>query len=130
MKYYTILFALSIFTLTSCNEQEITGDYDVIMVGENDYSEHDITLTIKMGKENLVSGRSACNKYSGTFEILENSKVKIGPLMSTKMYCVDVAQVENDYIKHLSMVTQVIPTKKGLELLNDKGLIIITAVKK
>lgn len=129
MKLYTLLLSLSLFTLTSCDEKEIAGSYDVVMVGSNDYSAHDITLTIAMGEENRVSGKSACNQYSGMFEHLGKGKVTIGPLMGTKMYCQDVAQVESDYMKQLSMVTQVKVTKNGLNLLDDKGKTVITAVK-
>ncbi|MGJ8683125.1 MAG: META domain-containing protein [Nonlabens sp.] len=129
MRLFTILFSLTLFTLTSCDEQDVAGDYDVVMVGENDYSEHDITLTIVMGEENSISGKSACNRYNGTFENLGKGKVKIGPLMGTKMYCKDVAQVENDYMKHLGMVTEVKMTSDGLQLMGSKGKILITAVK-
>lgn len=130
MRIFTILFSLSLFTLTSCEEQEIAGSYDVVMVGENDYSEHDITLTIEMGEENRISGKSACNNYSGAFESLGKGKVKIGPLMGTKMYCQDVAQIESDYMKHIGMVTEVKMTKNGLELQDLEGKTLITAVKK
>lgn len=129
MRYYTILFALSLFTLTSCDEKDVAGSYDVVMVGENDYSEHDITLMITMGEENRISGKSACNQYSGSFENLGKGKVSIGPLMGSKMYCQEVAEVERDYMKNLAMVTEVKQTKDGLQLLGNKGETLITAVK-
>lgn len=129
MRYFTILFALSLFTLTSCDEKDVAGSYDVVMVGENDYSEHDITLMITMGEENRISGKSACNQYSGSFENLGKGKVSIGPLMGSKMYCQEVAEVERDYMKNLAMVTEVKQTKDGLQLLGNKGETLITAVK-
>lgn len=130
MRIFTILFSLTLFTLTSCNEKDVAGSYDVVMVGENDYSKHDITLTIVMGEENSVSGKSACNNYNGSFENLGKGKVKIGPLMGTKMYCQDVAQIESDYMKHLRMVTEVKMTDDGLQLMGSKGNVLITAIKK
>lgn len=129
MRIFTLLFILTLFTLTSCDEQDVTGSYDVVLVGENNYSEHDITLTITMGEENRISGKSACNNYSGTFENLGKGKVNIGPLMGTKMMCRDVHEIERDYMSHLTKVVEVNPTKEGLELLNASGDIIITAVK-
>lgn len=129
MRIFTILFALSLFTLTSCDEKDVAGSYDVIMVGSNDYSAHDITLTIEMGEENRISGKSACNSYSGSFENMGKGKVKIGPLMGTKMYCQEVAKIEQDYMKKLAMVSEVKVTKDGLQLLGSKGKTLITAVK-
>ena len=129
MRIFTILFALSLFTLTSCDEQDIAGSYDIVMVGENDYSSHDITLTIEMGDVNNISGKSACNDYNGSFENLGKGKVKIGPLMGTKMYCQEVAKVENDYMSKLALVSQVKLTQNGLELLASNGRTLITAVK-
>lgn len=131
MKLSTLLFALVAISITSCKEmKEIDGDYDVTMVGSNDYSEHDITMKIEMGKENKISGKSACNQYSGSFTNPEENKVEMGMLMGTKMYCVDVAKIERDYMDHLSKVTSVNKTKTGLDLLNKKGEVIIVAVKK
>ncbi|EAS20761.1 META domain-containing protein [Nonlabens mediterrranea] len=129
MKIFTLLFTLTLFTLTSCDEQDVAGTYDVVKVGENDYSEHDITLTISIGEENRISGKSACNNYSGSFESLGNGKVSIGPLMGTKMMCRDVHEIEKDYMSHLAKVVEVKPTKDGLELYNETGNVIITAVK-
>jgi len=129
MRIFTILFALSLFTLTSCDEQDIAGSYDIVMVGDNDYSVHDITLTIEMGEVNNISGKSTCNQYSGPFKNLGKGKVKIGTLIGTKMYCKDVAKIESDYMKKLGMVTEVKLTKNGLELLGINGNTLITAVK-
>ncbi len=144
MKLITILFSMLLLTTTKeCGsdkkadasemKKEITesmnGSYDVTMVGDNDYSEYDITMNIDMGKENKISGKSACNNYSGTFKNPKENQVEMGMMMSTKMYCKDTSQIESDYLGHLSKVVSVNPTKNGIELMNQEGEVIIVAIK-
>jgi heat shock protein HslJ len=126
-----LFFLLAIATSTSCKEMgEINGDYKITMVGTNDYSEHDITLKIETGEENKISGKSACNQYSGSFTNPKENLIEVGMLMGTKMYCMDVAEVEADYKKHLSQVASVEVTKTGVNLMNKEKNIIIVAIKK
>ena len=131
MRIKTILFALIAISITSCKEmKKISGDYEVTIVGNKDYSQHDITLKIEMGEENRISGKSACNQYSGNFTNPKDNQVDIGMLMGTKMYCKDTSQIERDYLDHLSQVTCVNKTKTGLDLLDKEGNVIIVAIKK
>lgn len=131
MRIKTILFALLAMSITSCKEmKEISGYYEVTMVGNNDYSKHDITMKIEMGEQNRISGKSACNQYSGSFTNPENNQMDIGMLMGTKMYCKDTSQIERDYLDHLSQVNSVNKTKTGLDLLDKEGKVIIVAIKK
>lgn len=144
MKLVTILFSLLLLTATKeCGsdktadasemKKEITegmsGNYDVTIVGDNDYSEYDITMNIDMGKENKISGKSACNNYSGSFKNPKENQVEMGMMMSTKMYCKETSKIESDYLNHLSKVASVNPTKDGMELMNKEGEVIIVAVK-
>lgn len=130
MKPLTLLLLAIVTITTSCKDlEDVNGNYDVIMVGENDYSSHDITLNIEMGEENRISGKSACNTYSGSFENPEENKVEIGPLMGTKMYCQDTNKIERDYMNHLSMVISVNTTTDGIEMLDKDDNVIITAVR-
>jgi len=131
MKLTTAILVLMTLMVTSCKDIDaINGDYDITMVGSNDYSAHDVTMTIEMGKENKISGKSACNGYFGTFKNPENNQVEMGMMAGTKMYCKETAAVEKDYLNHLSLVTAVNKTKTGLDLLNKDGEVIIVAVKK
>jgi heat shock protein HslJ len=132
MRLRRVLFVLIAIAITSsCKEMgEISGDYDITIVGTKDYSEHDITLKIETGVKNTISGNSACNQYSGSFTNPKENLIEIGMLMGTKMYCMDVAEVEADYKKHLSQVASVEVTDTGISLLNKAGNIIIVAIKK
>jgi heat shock protein HslJ len=111
-------------------QDKIAGTYDITKVGSEDFSDYEITMTIEMGDENKISGKSACNRYFGSFENPKANEVVIGMLAGTKMYCQDVADVEKEYLNKLKLVTAINPTRKGLDLLDKDGKTIIVAVKK
>jgi heat shock protein HslJ len=116
--------------LSSCKELEnVDGTYDVVMVGSEDYSRYDITMNIEMGEENRISGKSACNNYSGTFENPKSNQVVMGMFMGTKMFCKDTNAIERDYMDRLSQVTTVKTTSDGLKMMNADDEVIITAIK-
>lgn len=125
------LAAFTLITSTSCKQKEdIPGTYDIVTVGNNDYTAYALTLVIEMGAVNRISGHSGCNQYFGDFKNPEGNKVAIGPLASTKMYCLKGNDIEREYMNQLSKVTAVNPTKTGLELMDNAGTILITALKK
>jgi len=122
MKIKALLILLTMALFTSCNDiEDVPGNYDVVMVGGKDYSEYDITMNIEMGEENRISGKSACNSYSGTFENPDDNEVVMGMFMGTKMFCADVQDIERDYMSRLGEVTSVKITDNGLELMNKKN---------
>lgn len=131
MKFKVLLIGLILALTTSCKDlKDIPGDYDVVMVGNNDYSSYDITMNIEMSTENRISGKSACNSYTGTFQNPKGNEVIMGMFMGTKMYCEDIDAIERDYMDRLGQVTSVQVTDTGLQMLNKENEVIITAVKK
>jgi heat shock protein HslJ len=62
-----------------------------------------VTMTFLEGR---VSGRSGCNQYSGSAEY-GRSKLKVGPLISTKMACManGVMQQESEFLATLQNAT-------------------------
>jgi heat shock protein HslJ len=132
MKIKIALLALSLFVVMGCKDlKDMNGTYDITTVGDNDYSSYDITLQIEMGEEmNRISGKSACNQYSGSFENPEVNQVQIGPLMSTKMYCAQLDSIERDYMNHLNKVTQVTVDNGELLLLGQDGSTLIKGIKR
>lgn len=131
MKFKVLLIGLILALTTSCKDlKDIPGDYDVVMVGNKDYSSYDITMNIEMSTENRISGKSACNSYTGTFQNPKGNEVIMGMFMGTKMYCEDLDAIERDYMDRLGQVTSVQVTDTGLQMLNKENEVIITAVKK
>jgi len=88
-----ILLLTVVVLITSCNNTkkvaEVTtgeipsGRYEIMSVqGAPVYKlEFEIDAS-----ENRISGKTNCNTYGGSFFITGN-EIKIGPLVSTKMYC-------------------------------------------
>ena len=55
-------------------------------------------------KENVVSGNNSCNSYTVKLEVKENKIDFTGPMVSTKMMCLD-GQGEQVFMNTLSKVT-------------------------
>ena len=99
----TLAFTLA---LASCESSLSTNDdFDPII--QNDWLAQSIagdpvpnpervTLSFANGR---VSGRGGCNQYSGPVEY-GNGRMKIGPIISTKMACLEngLMQLESKYL--------------------------------
>ncbi|WP_124979203.1 META domain-containing protein [Nonlabens xiamenensis] len=120
--------ALTETTADSKSMKDWAGQYNVTMVGENDYTEHDITIEVSLGEESRISGYSSCNQYSGPISNPKENKLEIGMLMSTKMYCENTADIERDYMNHLSQVDAYSMEEGKLHLLDESGETLITAL--
>ncbi len=60
-------------------------------------------VTAAFSEENLFSGNSGCNSYSGTF-VVTGSGITIGPLAMTEMYCMDPVGVMDQEGAYLAAV--------------------------
>lgn len=126
-----ILLLLAVILTTSCKQKEdIAGNYDVVNVAGDSYAAYGVTLNIEMGEENKISGDSGCNQYFGNFENPKSNQLILGQIAGTKMFCKEKSKIERTYLEHLSKVAQVRPITNGLELLDNKGTILITAIKR
>lgn len=99
--------------------QSIAGK-PVVQVGR-------VTLSFAEGR---VSGRGGCNHYSGTVEYGKGA-IKIGPLISTKMACVEggLMQQESAYLSTLQGAERYDATAGGkLTITTRTGVIIYDGV--
>ena len=117
MKISTSLAAVT-FILVSCNattktasqpgeqktdfEMSITQKYwrllelnsrNVVISKEQSREPHFI-----LKSENIMTGHSGCNSFSGNYELTDSNKISFSKMISTKMACIDVPY-ENDYLK-------------------------------
>ncbi len=106
---------------------DLAGNYEVTQVGTKDYSAYDITINVELGKEPRISGRSACNQYSGSISNPEGKQLEIGMLLSTKMYCKETAEVEKDFTERLNQVVAYEKYDGVLALMDASGNAIIKA---
>lgn len=135
MKFLTLI--LTFTTLMSCgntkhasalnNEKQsmntISGDYQIEALGTKDVSEYNLTISFNDSTK-TVSGFAGCNRFSGTYILTENN-LSFGPIVSTKMACIDsVNEIETMMLKALSKTNNYSLNKQKITILNgDDNLI-------
>ncbi|WP_231462205.1 META domain-containing protein [Pedobacter sp. Leaf132] len=86
------------------------------------------TASLIFGDSLKVSGKSFCNSYGGKAEINED-KVSLKNLFSTKMFCQDTDSSERAYLNALNETNNIKIVDNKLELLKDeKTLLVFTKV--
>jgi heat shock protein HslJ len=132
MKAQFILFGFIALSLMACKElEDIQGSYDVVSVDGVEMDGKGITINIEMTEtENRISGNNSCNQYSGSFTSPEGNQVNLGPIMGTKMYCVENAKTETAYMNALALVKKAELKNEVLMLMDEDGSVLIKAKKK
>lgn len=121
-----VLFIL--MTLTACesgglNEQDVAGDW-LLVEGTVNGAEFpllgDHPVTLALGADGTVSGTSACNSYSGTFDLVHGVMVVGDEIAATAMGCApEVARIESMYLETLPLLTTA--RLEGAELILSGG---------
>ncbi|MBW8771810.1 MAG: META domain-containing protein [Gemmatimonadetes bacterium] len=68
-----------------------------------------------------VSGFSGCNQYNGPYTLVGDS-IAIGPLVSTKMACVESMDIESRFLSALPALTHWQVTESTLTLTGPDGM--------
>jgi heat shock protein HslJ len=105
------------------DDKEITNKYWKLIEFkglkiENKEVKREAHLQFRLDNQ-LVSGNSGCNQYSGKFELLGNNKIRIYPLIRTEMYCENVPW-ENDYFQTLENIEGYHVSNDTLQLFKAK----------
>lgn len=75
---------------------------------------------IRFDKEKgSAGGNGSCNSFGSTTTV-EGNKVSFKNIFSTKMYCEQVQQIENNYLKQLENANRFEIKEKALILYRDK----------
>jgi heat shock protein HslJ len=80
-------------------------------------------VTAEFGLDGTLSGTGGCNRYSGGYK-LDGAQIKIGPLASTMMACMEPAglmEQEGAYLKALEGAASYRLVEGKLELLDSAG---------
>ena len=93
--------------------------------GEN--AEHSTYLQFDTAK-NMISGQAACNGFSGSLDVKEDS-LDIGMLKSTRKYCKDRMDEERKLMQNLGKVERYKYKNDQLLLLSSTGETVITTQK-
>ena len=76
--------------------------------------------SIRFSEPNEVTGFSGCNRLSGSYERTDGA-FRFGPIITTKMACPDVMELEHDFVVALESTRRVEVTGSSLELIGDTG---------
>lgn len=72
--------------------------------------------------DTMISGKSAVNQYSGTYELSDDWKISFGPMMSTKMAGPEEEmRAESNYINLLSSVKRCKIEGEQLLMMDENG---------
>lgn len=79
---------------------------------------------IKFNKEkNSAGGNGSCNSFGSNISVT-NNKINFTNIFSTKMYCEDVQQTEDDFFRLLGKVNKFELTAKVLVLYQGKNAVL------
>ncbi|ANI88665.1 hypothetical protein A9P82_04815 [Arachidicoccus ginsenosidimutans] len=73
-----------------------------------------------------ISGFSGCNRFTGTYVLADNKSVKLGPLATTRMMCLDsnCNKTEQEFLNKLSKVSNYKVDEKQLQLFSNDTLLL------
>lgn len=116
-----ILFSI-VAILVGCQSQNnlvLNNQWKLIeMNGKNLKGENvEITLTFNTSNHQ-VNGNGGCNQYFGGYKLIDNA-VEIVNLGSTKMFCVETANIEQEYFNTLKDKSDIKVTEN--QLIFSKG---------
>jgi len=78
--------------------QSITGEKDP----DKMYSESRMPTLLFDTSKMSVSGNNGCNRISGKYTLPGKEKIKLGPLVSTKMACPDIGNGETIFMNAIA----------------------------
>jgi heat shock protein HslJ len=117
--------------MTSCEEKEMQGSYDVIEIAGKNVEGKGVTINITQEDGTYrIGGNNGCNTYGADIEYDGSRNIKIGMAMATKMYCKDTADIEQSFMDQLSKTASYRISNGDLLLLNESGDALIKAQRK
>jgi heat shock protein HslJ len=85
------------------------------------------SISADFGADGKLSGKSGCNSYNGSYKV-DGSKISIGPIASTKMFCSEPAGVmeqESQYLLALESAATYTIEGSSLELRTQDGALAV-----
>ncbi|MXV15401.1 META domain-containing protein [Hufsiella ginkgonis] len=129
MKAIRLLLPIVVF-ISSCKVLSGTGEQPVLegthwrLIALNQKPVEPSEQAFLEFKEGKASGKAACNSFSSEYE-LKRSHVKLGPIMSTKMFCDGLMDQENQIVQNLQKVTR-FEIRYGLLYLYESNNLLMT----
>lgn len=95
------------------------------ILGDWTRTENGITQTITFAKAGDVNGDTGCNRFIGDYGV-RGSRIDIGPLGSTLMFCEGVMVAEREYLKALEKASSFTAKGGKLTLFGPRGATLLT----
>lgn len=110
-------------------KSKLDGTYRIKVVGGDDWSGKDLTLTFDSETGNL-SGTTECNQLSATYTVRDD-RVEFGPVIQTKMYCEGKMDAEKAIVQTLDDIGFFYIESGELNLCRteDKSAVVLVATK-
>ena len=104
-----LLVALTACAPGGLSEQDVAGAWLLVegtAAGAPFALLDDHPVTLALGADGTLSGTSACNSYSGTFDLVDGVLVLGNEIAATAMGCApEVALIESTYLEALPLLT-------------------------
>lgn len=113
--------------LFACKTQQVSianTEWKLVKIENQEVASFDPPITLSFDEKQMkVNGFAGCNRFFGTYQS-EGSKITFSGLGSTKMFCQDKMDVEDNYFKALGMVQSFKFAEDRLTMLADNQLIL------
>jgi heat shock protein HslJ len=127
----SILFSVSL--LSSCAKKgdilSINNSKWILSEWPDKVIPNSAKATLLFNEDGRANGKSFCNSYGGEVKIKGN-EIKFGNLFSTKMFCQDLAEMEDIYLADLAKVNKGKIENGKLHLYQDNALLLVYSPSK
>ncbi len=80
--------------------------------------------TLSFDIDGKIGGKSFCNSYGGN-TVIDKGSIKFEQLFSTKMFCSEFSQAENDFQSDLQTINSAKVSDTQLRLLKDGEVVMV-----
>lgn len=126
-----ILFSI-VAILVGCQSQNnlvLNNQWKLIEMNGKNLKGEDVEITLTFNTSNhQVNGNGGCNQYFGGYKLIDNA-VEISNLGSTKMFCAETANFEDEYFNTLKDKSDIKVTENQL-ILSKEGKAVLIFQKK
>ena len=108
----------------NAKNHNVTERWFLVELKGADYSGKRITL--ELSSDQRASGFSGCNRYSVSIEVIDQHRLQMGPILSTKMACkdLDANRTESEYLSLLESMTRYQKRGSRLILEGEEGTLV------
>lgn len=132
-KWYLVIAVVSLYgcdtDMPVVDKSELIGSWTVEFIDEHPVIDNSPAF-IQFTEENMVSGNSSCNRFTGSYAFSE-TQLSFGQAATTRMACPQILmEQEQHFLVALSKVAQVKLENGMLELIAADGTLVFKASRR